>query len=508
MKKSVKSPCIAIFGTGSDVGKSIVTTALCRLLTNQGLRVAPYKAQNMSNNSGVTPEGLEIGRAQIVQAEAAKIPPHVDMNPILLKPTSDIGSQVVLLGKAVENCTASDYHTKKEGLFATACAALDRLRFEYDLVIMEGAGSCAEVNLMPHDIVNFRMAEYADAQVILVADIHRGGVFAQIVGTLDCLEKDYRSRVKGIIINRFRGDISLFEDGIRWIEEKTLKNVFGVLPWYNHIQIDPEDSVVIENPQKVFVENTGNPAVAVLRIPHISNFTDFDPLIALDGLDLFFIERVQSLTSFNAVILPGSKNTCFDLQWIKSCGWLEKLTRYVDSGGHVLGICGGYQMMGNFVHDSDGLEGKPGTTRGLNLLPVETVLKAPKTTTLTRFSRDDACGSGYEIHMGQTKRHDGESFFKVNSRNNIACEDTDGCVTPDRKIMGTYIHGLFENPAIARLWLNSIGLTEVQTAELEGLDAKDKEYDLLAEYFASHIDVRGILATVQEIRVQGAEFQG
>lgn len=497
VKKPEKAPCIAIFGTGSDVGKSIITTALCRLLANQGVRIAPYKAQNMSNNSGVTPEGLEIGRAQIVQAEAAKIPPHVDMNPILLKPTSDTGSQVVLLGKAVENCTAHDYHTKKERLFVTACAALDRLRLEYDLVIMEGAGSCAEVNLMPHDIVNFRMAEYADAQVILVADIHRGGVFAQIVGTLDCLEKDYRSRVKGFIVNRFRGDIRLFEDGIRWIEEKTRRTVFGVLPWYNHIQIDSEDSVVIENPQKVFIKNTGNPAVAVIRIPHISNFTDFDPLIALDGLDLFFIEKVQALTPFKAVILPGSKNTCFDLQWIKSCGWLEKLTSYVASGGHVLGICGGYQMMGKSVHDPDGLEGKPGTTRGLDLLPVETVLKAPKTTTLTCFSREGARGIGYEIHMGQTIRHNGEPFFKVRERNNITCEDADGCVTPDRRIVGTYIHGLFENPTITRLWLNTIGLADVETSELEGLEAKDKEYDLLAEYFESHIDVRGIVATVQ-----------
>jgi adenosylcobyric acid synthase len=491
-----KAPCLAVFGTGSDVGKSIVATALCRIFANQGIRVAPYKAQNMSNNSGVTPEGLEMGRAQIVQAEAAKIPPHVDMNPILLKPTSDIGSQVVLLGKAVANSTASEYHTKKERLFATAGAALDRLRCEYDLVVMEGAGSCAEVNLMPHDIVNFRMAEYADAPVILVADIHRGGVFAQIVGTLDCLEKANRSQVKGFIINRFRGDISLFEDGIRWIEKKTRKNVFGVLPWYNHIRIDPEDSVVIENPQKVLTENTGMPAVAVIRLPHISNFSDFDPLIALDGLDLFFLEKVQALTSFKAVILPGSKNTCFDLQWVKSSGWLDKLTDYVANGGHVLGICGGYQMMGNFVHDPDGLEGTPGKTRGLDLLPVETVLKAPKTTTLTRFYGDQVQGSGYEIHMGQTKRHGGDPLFKVVERNGVACEDTDGCVSADNKIMGTYIHGLFENPTITRLWLNNIGLADVETAELEGLAAKDKEYDLLAEYFETHIDVKGLVTTV------------
>ena len=490
-----KAPCIAVLGTGSDVGKSIVTTALCRIFANQGIRVAPYKAQNMSNNSGVTPEGLEMGRAQIVQAEAAKIPPHVDMNPILLKPTSDIGSQVVLLGKAVENSTASDYHTKKDRLFATAGEALDRLRCEYDLVVMEGAGSCAEVNLMPHDIVNFRMAEYADAPVILVADIHRGGVFAQIIGTMSCLEKTHQDQIKGFIINRFRGDIRLFDDGVRWIEKKTHRNVFGVLPWYNHIQIDPEDSVVIENPQKVFTENTDVPAVAVIRLPHISNFTDFDPLIALDGLDLFFLEKVQALTSFKAVILPGSKNTCFDLRWIKNGGWLDRLTDYVAQGGHVLGICGGYQMMGGYVHDPDGLEGKPGATSGLELLPVETVLKAPKTTTLTRFYTDNVQGSGYEIHMGQTKRHGGDPLFKVVERNGIACDDADGCVSANNKIMGTYIHGLFENPTVTRLWLDTIGLPDVETASLEGLEAKDKEYDLLAEYFESHIDVTGLVKT-------------
>jgi adenosylcobyric acid synthase len=507
VNKSEKAPCIAVFGTGSDVGKSIVTTALCRLFANRGIRVAPYKAQNMSNNSGVTPEGLEMGRAQIVQAEAARISPHVDMNPILLKPTSDIGSQVVLLGKALENSTASEYHTKKERLFFTAGAALDRLRYEYDLVVMEGAGSCAEVNLMPHDIVNFRMAEYADAPVVLVADIHRGGVFAQIVGTLNCLEKTYRDRIKGFIVNRFRGDISLFEDGIQWIEQKTGKKVFGVLPWYNHIRIDPEDSVVIENPQKVYTGNTGLPAVAVIRIPHISNFTDFDPLIALDGLDLFFLEQVQALTSFKAVILPGSKNTCFDLQWIKSSGWLEKLSDYVAKGGHVLGICGGYQMLGNYVHDPEGLEGPPGITPGLDLLPVETILKAPKTTTLTRFSRQDVQGTGYEIHMGQTKRHGGDPLFTVVERNRIACEDADGCVSTDNKIMGTYIHGLFENPTVTRLWLNTIGLPDIETAALEGLEAKDREYDLLAEYFETHIDVKAIVATVQGSEVQRFRVQ-
>jgi adenosylcobyric acid synthase len=324
-KNTIKAPCIAVFGTGSDVGKSIITTALCRLFANRGIRVAPFKAQNMSNNSGVTPDGLEMGRAQIVQAEAAKIPPHVDMNPVLLKPTSEIGSQVVLAGVALETCTAADYHHKKEHLFTEACQALDRLHRDYDLIILEGAGSCAEVNLMSHDIVNFRMAEYAEAPILLVADIHRGGVFAQIIGTLECLAQDQRARVKGFIINRFRGDINLFKDGVSWIEEKTQKQVFGVLPWYTHIQIEPEDSVVIESPRKVNVKNSQTPAVAVIRLPHISNFTDFDPLLALNHLEVYFLEKVQDLKAFKAVILPGSKNTRFDLSWIKSKGWSKRL---------------------------------------------------------------------------------------------------------------------------------------------------------------------------------------
>ncbi len=491
-----KGRCLAVFGTGSDVGKSVVATALCRMFANRGMRVAPFKAQNMSNNSGVTPEGLEMGRAQIVQAEAAKIPPHVDMNPILLKPTSEIGSQIVLSGIAIENSTAAAYHQKKDQLFKEACAALDRLRQEYELIILEGAGSCAEVNLMPHDIVNFRMAEYAQAPILLVADIHRGGVFAQLVGTLECLRQSQRARVSGFVINRFRGDISLFENGVRWIEEKTRKPVFGVLPWYNHIQIEPEDSVVIENPKKANVENSHNPAVGVIRLPHISNFTDFDPLMTLDQLDVHFLEKIQPLTGFKAIILPGSKNTRFDLDWIQTSGWAKALLEYVSAGGHVLGICGGYQMMGKSVHDPTGLEGQPGSSEGLDLLPTETILKAPKTTTLTQFSWDGRSGAGYEIHMGQTVRSAGTPLFSVTERNQIPCHDEDGCVSDDLKVMGTYIHGLFNNPAILESWLNHIGLNDIDALSVGGIEVRNKEYNLLAEHFQKHIDVEGIMKLI------------
>ncbi len=496
-----KAPCIAAFGTGSDVGKSVVATALNRVFLHQGMRVAPYKAQNMSNNSGVTPEGLEMGRAQIVQAEAARIPPHVDMNPILLKPTTDVGCQVVLMGEAVANQSASEYHTRKEHLFDAACRALDRLREQYDLVVMEGAGSCAEVNLMAHDIVNFRIAEYADAPVILIADIHRGGVFAQLVGTLACLPPERRDRIAGFIVNRFRGDIRLFDDGVKWIEAETGKPVFGVLPWYNHITIEAEDSVVIESPPAAAPGRGDRPAVAVVRIPHISNFTDFDPLSTVPGLDLYFIERVQDLSGFAAVILPGSKNTRFDLDWLKQQGWGRALAAYADQGGHILGICGGYQLMGTHVHDPHGLEGAPGTTEGLGLLPVETTLMAPKTTTRSRFAWDGFEGTGYEIHMGRTERTGGAPLFQVLAQNDAAPANAeDGCINKDGRVMATYMHGLFDTPAIIRRWLDAVGLEHLDTGDTPaGPAARDREYDRLAEHFGQHVDTEAILRLVQRM---------
>lgn len=487
-----KAPCIAILGTGSEVGKSIVATALCRLFVNRGLRIAPFKAQNMSNNSGVTPEGLEMGRAQIVQAEAAKIPPHVDMNPILLKPTSDIGSQIVLLGEVLVNSTASEYHSKKNILFSKACDALDRLRNTYDLIIMEGAGSCAEVNLMASDIVNLRMAEYADAPVVLVSDIHRGGVFAQIIGTLACLSNKQQKMVKGFIVNRFRGDINLFKDGVRWIEEKTGRKVFGVIPWYDHFHIEAEDSVVIENPAAVSVVKSHVPTIAVIRLPHISNFTDFDPLSNLQGLDVSFIEKPQDLSVFKAVVLPGSKNTRWDLRWLKKTGWADIVKKYTDANGHVLGICAGYQMMGRIVHDPQGLEGIPGTSKGLGFLPIETVLKSPKTTTRTRFSWNNVPGFGYEIHMGETRRLSGDPLFNILERNFEPCKTEDGCKMHDSRLIGTYIHGMFDTPSITKKWLKTIDLAHINVPDINYLEDKDKAYDLLAEHFEQHMNTKAI----------------
>ncbi|WP_310600818.1 cobyric acid synthase [Desulfobulbus sp.] len=489
-----KAACLAVLGTGSDVGKSIVATALCRIFANRGLRVAPFKAQNMSNNSGVTPEGAEMGRAQIVQAEAARTAPHCDMNPVLLKPVSDVGSQVVLNGSAWMDATSRSYYRNKDFLFAESRAALDRLRSAYDVIVLEGAGSCAEVNLMANDIVNLRMAAYAEAPVVLVADIDRGGVFAQIVGTLACIAPEQQAQIGGFVINRFRGDLSLFQPGIDWIEQRTGKRVFGVLPWFRHFRIEAEDAVVIESPRPFQPTAAAEPAIAVIRLPHISNFTDFEPLSQLDGCRLIYLEQPQALSAFCAVILPGTKATCADLQWLADSGWRGHLLDYAAGGGHLLGICGGYQMLGTWVRDPDGIEGAPGAIAGLGLLPVETVLKAPKTTTLTDFTWDGIAGRGYEIHMGRTEPPESCSLVAVQARNRQPCADRDGCVAADGRIMGTYMHGLFDTPAITRRWLAGIGLGRIDVDRLHGPAARDQAYEQLAAHALAHLDIEALTA--------------
>ncbi len=496
IKDNPLAPCLAVFGTASEVGKSITATALCRIFTNLGLRVAPFKAQNMSNNSGVTPEGGEMGRAQIVQSEAAGVSPHVDMNPILLKPSSDTGSQVVVLGDVFGNRKASAYHQDKAFLFETACQALDRLRREHDLIIMEGAGSCAEVNLAAHDIVNFRMAEYADAQVVLVADIHRGGVFAQCVGTLGCLPPDRRDRIIGFLINRFRGDAGLFEDGIRWIEAMTGKQVLGLIAWHGDIRIEAEDSVVIENPIDPPMPKADEAAVAIIRLPHISNFNDFDPLFRVRGIRASFLEKVRDLSTYRAVILPGTKNTRGDLCWLVDSGWADVLTSYKKNAGYLLGICGGYQMLGHQINDPEGLEGNPGGAPGLELLPVETTLMSPKTTTRTEFSWEGFEGKGYEIHMGKTTLMGGRPLFEIHSRNGRPCHDLDGCVSSDDHVFGTYMHGLFENPQILRQWLFRIGLEGRRVDEHSGPAYRDQQYNMLARHFLKHLKLEPIINAV------------
>ncbi|MDT8378351.1 MAG: cobyric acid synthase [Desulfotignum sp.] len=488
----MNKPNIAVLGTGSDVGKSIIAAGICRYLVDNGQHVAPFKAQNMSNNSGITPEGLEIGRAQIVQAEAARIAPHVHMNPILLKPFGDKQSQVVLNGRVHGNHTAMDYHTCKPFYFETACQAFDALAAEYDRIVLEGAGSCAEVNLMDTDIVNFPMAEYADAHVILTADIHRGGVFAQVVGTLACLPSRFRDRVKGIIINRFRGDIDLFKDGVSWIEQNTGKPVLGVLPWYSHFRIDAEDSVEIEKSNDFKSLRSDLPAIAILRLPHIANFTDFHALTRINGLQTMFIDSPKHLNRFSAIVIPGSKNTRKDLIWVME-QFETPLKSYIQTGGHILGICGGYQMLGQWVEDPDGLEGDPGQTRGLGLLPVQTILQAPKTTTLSEFNWDNVHGRGYEIHMGTTRLTGGTPFIRIVSRNGRTVSETDGCLADNGQVAGTYIHGFFDFNAIIKKWFGLVGVDHPLDYAVDAAIEKDRDYDQLKNHMETYLDLKSLL---------------
>ncbi len=482
---------IAILGTGSDVGKSIIAAAVCRILADKKEIVAPFKSQNMSNNSGITPNGLEMGRAQIVQAEAARLAPHVDMNPILLKPTGEKQSQVILNGLVHGNHTAMDYHQNKDFYFKKACLAFDRLDSIHDRIILEGAGSCAEVNLMPNDIVNFAMAEYANADVILVADIHRGGVFAQLIGTLQCLPQKYCNMIKGFIINRFRGDIALFHDGIEYIEQKTKKKVLGVLPWYTHFKIDAEDSVEIEECNKFKGFDTDMPAIGIIRLPHIANFTDFHALSKMSEFQTIFFDRPEYLSKFKAVIIPGSKNTRKDLEWLIK-NFKEPLEKYHKTKRNIFGICGGFQMLGEYVDDPEGLEGNPGITKALGLLPVQTILKSPKTTTISEFTWDNAQGKGYEIHMGTTNITAGSSLLEINSRNSLNCTDTDGCIVDNDQVAGTYIHGFFDSSQVLSKWLDWAGISINNSCE-DMNSIKEKDYTLLKQHFETYINIAPLL---------------
>lgn len=495
--KLPEAKCVAVFGTGSDVGKSIVVTALCRIFTDMGVSVAPYKAQNMSNNSCVTFEGGEMGRAQVVQAEAARISPHVDMNPVLLKPSTDTGAQVVLYGKPLGNREAKEYFSGNENLSEKALAGLQRLRRAYSLVIMEGAGSCAEINLRARDFVNFYMAHAADAPVILVADIDRGGVFAQIIGTLDIIPKEDRQRVEGIIINRFRGDASLFKTGIEFIEDKTGLPVLGLVPYFRHIQIDSEDGVpldtVIDPPRG---PEPGKINIGVIRLPHISNFTDFNPFESDAAVNLYYLVRPRYLREYDVIFIPGTKNVRFDMEWLRQSGWAAELSTFVGNGGRLGGICGGYQMLGKLVRDPCGIEGLPGDTQCLGFLDVETTLHDEKV--LTRsvgiWESNGEYIEGYEIHMGVTKSGPGMlPVIRVPSKNKLCTDGFDGAATPDGKIWGAYFHGLFDMPGFRHAFLKAIRADYIPDESNCGADHiskfKDRQYDLLAEHFRKHLDM-------------------
>jgi adenosylcobyric acid synthase len=489
--------CVAVLGTGSDVGKSVTAAALCRIFSNFGIRCAPFKAQNMSNNSFVTKEGGEIGRAQAVQAEAARAPMHVDMNPVLLKPCTDTGSQVVLLGKPLRTMEARAYFSDNRPLFEEAKAALLRLRRQYELVVIEGAGSCAEVNLRDRDFVNFETAHACDAPVILVADIDRGGVFAQVIGTLAVIPPKDRLRIKGIIINRFRGDLSLFKDGVSYLEEKTGLKVLGVIPHYYHIDIDSEDGMPLDtvlNPDEPIDPLRAN--IAVIRLPHISNFTDFNPLISEPGVSVQYLSKQRDLSEYDAVILPGTKNVRFDLEWLRRSGFDTAIFDHARKDKPLIGICGGYQMLGRAIDDPLGVEGAPGTVEGLGLLDISTTFHAKKILCRVRGKHvpTGLLVSGYEIHMGVSKRGpDAKPLLTISHRNENDAADTDGAFNPAHKIWGTYLHGIFDEPAFRRWFLSDLKPAmewdDASRADQLISDRKDRQYELLAEHFARHLNI-------------------
>lgn len=489
---------LAVFGTASDVGKSIVATALCRIFSNAGLDVAPFKAQNMSNNSGVTPDGLEIGRAQIVQAEAARVIPTADMNPVLLKPNTDTGAQVVLKGKAVANRSARDYFGNTEIWAEEAFDSLAKLRSRHELLVIEGAGSCAEMNLYERDFVNFKTAKQADAVVILVADIDRGGVFAQVAGTLSVIPPEDKAFVKGVIVNRFRGDATLFDDGIRIIEELAGIPVLGVIPYFRGIAIDAEDAVPLQAVvDPVDSPDPGKISIAIIYFPHISNFTDFAILDSHDDVEVHYLHYPKNLNDYQAVILPGSKNVRGDLDWIFSCGWDKRLKEFRSSGKIIMGICGGYQMLGTVIADPDSIEGPAGESSALGFLPVETVLRQKKKLFNSRGCLlDEAIKvEGYEIHMGESRLvGEGYPLLQVSFRNNVPAGDNDGVMSLDGKVLGTYFHGIFDGKDFREWFLR---LLRPQFVSNGSVPDKNHEYEKLADHFKKHLDMEAVYRIIE-----------
>lgn len=508
-----KAKCLSLLGTGSDVGKSFVVAGICRALKARGYKVAPYKAQNMSNNSYVTLDGLEMGRAQVVQAEACNLEPEVDMNPVLLKPSGDSQSQVVLQGRVIGSRHARDYYKQTDGLFVKAMESLERLRDAHDVVVMEGAGSCAEVNLRSRDIVNFRPAHAVDAPVVLIADIDRGGVFAQIVGSLEVIPPEDRQRVAGIIINRFRGDITLFEEGVKWIEQRTGLPVLGVLPFDREIAIDSEDGMAIEtvvDPSGPLPADTVN--IAVLLFPRISNHTDLAALQCTPGVTLHFLSRPRSLQGYDQLILPGSKNVRADLDWLRSSGWETRIREYQKNGGRIGGLCGGYQMMGQKIEDPEGVEGNVGVSAGLGLLPVSTVLSADKLLQRSRgiWAANGQPVFGYEIHMGRTELPEsgvaGAAIHDLTSGNDPAAPRSEGIYFEDGQLWGTYLHGLFDSGAFRMAYLSGLRPDLEFAAEGEGnqlgaaedFDAyKQRQYDRLGQHIEANLNMEQLIALLE-----------
>lgn len=470
---------LMVQGTTSDAGKSTLVAALCRWLARQGVAVAPFKPQNMALNSAVTADGGEIGRAQAVQAQAAGLAPHTDMNPVLLKPNSDTGAQVIIHGRAVSCMDAVAYHDYKAVAMQAVLESHRRLSAAYCVVMVEGAGSPAEINLRARDIANMGFAEAVDCPVILIADIDRGGVFAHLVGTLELLSPSEQARVRGFVINRFRGDIALLQPGLDWLEARTGKPVLGVLPYLMDFHLEAEDA--IDARQSTKGERTLKVVVPVL--PRISNHTDFDPLRLHPQVDLCFVGAGQAIPAADLIILPGSKSVRADLAWLREQGWEAAIQRHLRYGGKLLGICGGLQMLGERIGDPHGLEGAAGESAGFGLLAFSTRLEREKQlrNVQGRLALDDAPVAGYEIHAGVSH---GPALANPAAR--LDDGRCDGALSEDGQVLGTYLHGLFESPTAREVLLRWAGLDEVEAIDYHAL--RERDIERLADLVEAHLD--------------------
>ena len=477
---------IMVQGTTSDAGKSVICTGLCRALYRRGVKVAPFKPQNMALNSAVTVDHGEIGRAQAVQAEACGLQPHSDMNPVLLKPNTDIGAQVIVNGKALMDMDARTYHDFKPKVLQAVLASFARLQTNYDAVVVEGAGSPAEINLRDRDIANMGFAEAADCPVIIVADIDRGGVFAHLYGTLALLSESEQSRVKGFIINRFRGDIKLLESGLDWLEEKTGKPVLGVIPYLHGLHLEAEDAVAV---QQLNSDDERPLKVVVPVFSRMSNHTDFDILRLNPGVDITFVYKGKRLPPADLIILPGSKSTRADLAFLRDNGWDQDLYRHIRLGGKVMGICGGYQMLGQAVHDPDGIEGPAGSTVGLGLLDVETVIEKEKQLRQVEGimqlpGQEPVTVTGYEIHAGTTT---GAALQQPLIQLD---QHQDAVMSEDGQIFGSYLHGIFDHPDACRAILTWAGFAHIDTPDYQAIRAEGIER--IADAIEEHVDMAAI----------------
>jgi adenosylcobyric acid synthase len=483
-------------GTGSDVGKSLIVAGLCRLFARRGLKVRPFKPQNMSNNAAVTVDGGEIGRAQALQARAAGIDPVVDLNPVLLKPETDIGAQVVVHGKRIGHAKAREYQALKPKLLAAVLESAARLSQDADLLLIEGAGSPAEINLRAGDIANMGFAEATGCPVVLIGDIDRGGVIASVVGTHAVLSDQDRTHVVGYLINRFRGDVSLFDDGLREITSRTGWPSFGVVPWFAEAgKLPPEDAVALDHaPQAVGAE--ASVVIAVPRLSRIANFDDLDPLRHEPSVDLRIVQPGQPIPVADLVLLPGSKSTIGDLRFLRQQGWDIDIAAHVRRGGRVLGLCGGYQMLGRVVRDPEGIEGPAGEAEGLGLLDIETDLTPDKTLTAsTGISFDGHPVTGYEIHIGRTTGPDTACPLV-----NLEGSGPDGARSPDGRVAGCYLHGLFASDPFRRRYLEGLG--GALGAVGPGFEVVvDQTLDALADHLEAVLDVEALFAAAKVLRL-------